>query len=175
MAFKFSNFDAKTGIVTGPKQVVGYFEKSGKAPMTRGQALIVQLSKLINYYFDDLEPEWGGGTAPLSLARLQDIRANYESTVMRSVDDFWINKIDQGKPWGPNNTVLTPLPCPDLGLPYELYLGLRGHIVTMKEAVPILGVDMDVLVRLKLRHLLDELVVREALKGLLRPPPLWSK
>lgn len=144
--------------------------------LTRGQVLLIQFSKLLNFFADQLEPEWGGGLDVLSKERFASARYLYETTVMsRHTRECWVHRLDGHKPWGPDNWTLKDVPNIELGAPFEPYFSCNGGILGLNQASRVLGVDNKELFHLKLQHLLDELVIRECIKNLLKPPALWAR
>ncbi len=145
----------------------------------RGKLLILQFTKLLNYWSDDLAADWGGHfyTNPSLSALtkslnqfLEDVRA-YDS----DIKETWLHKKYEQLPWGPGNFKLRPEPSLSLGAPYEPYLSAYGGILTVNQASRLLNVDARELVALKLRLLLDERVIAEAVKRMLKPRPEWPR
>lgn len=145
----------------------------------RGQLLLLQFTKLLNYWSDDLSADWGGHfyTNPSlsALTRsmnqfLEDVRA-YDS----DIKEAWLHKKHEQLPWGPVNFKLRSEPDPSLGAPYEPYMSAYGGILTINQASRLLNVDARELVTLKLRLLLDERVISEAIKRMLKPRPTWPR
>lgn len=144
--------------------------------LTRGQVLMIQFSKLLNFFPDRTLPEWGGGLEELEHTAFTKARLSFESSVMATSGiDCWLYRLDAFKPWGPDNWQLKDRPNPEFGSPFEPYLTVNGGVVTINQARRLLGVDSLWLFKLKLHMLLDDLVILECVKKLLRPPPLWAK
>lgn len=143
--------------------------------MTRGQVLYLQFSKLLNYFPDVLSESWGGGLGVLSVERLAMARFSYENTVMATEGPCWLHRRSGFDPWGPDNWVLKDVPNTELGSPFEPFICANGAILSINQGKRLLGVDSRYLIGLKLQLLLDELVILECIKKLLRPPPLWSR
>lgn len=149
------------------------------ATFTRPQLLTLQYAKLINYFSDDLDPEWGGDfylaantpTIESGMRRYLENVGAFDSDVAAK----WIHKRHEEMPWGPDNFKLRDEPAPELGAPYEAYLAINGAILTMNQASRILCVDAAVLVSVKLRLIFDEKVVAEAITRMLRPRPDWPR
>lgn len=157
--------------------VVGDYRAYGvKLSMTRGQVLLIQLSKLLNYFPDRVERAWGGGLAPLTLQELEAARHAFESEVMSARDaPCWLYRKDATKLWGPDNWQLKDKPNGEFGLPFEPYIACNGGILCLNQAKRFLGVDIPRLIRLKSHLLLDELVIAQCVRDMLRPQPLWSE
>lgn len=144
--------------------------------LTRGQVLMIQFSKLLNIFPDRTLPSWGGGVEELEPADFTRARVLFESEVMATPGtDCWLYRMDAFSPWGPRNWQLKDAPNPEFGSPFEPYLTINGGLVTINQARRLLGVDSLWLFKLKLHMLLDDLVILECVKKLLRPPPLWAK
>lgn len=146
-------------------------------PFSRRQILILQFSKLLNYFPDDLSPEWGGGyghlssTLPVSDA-LDRFLTETEASEQRV--DNWIHKKYDLLPWGPDNFKLRLQPLDKLGIPAEAYLSINGGIVTINQAARLLCIVPAELVKLKLKLLLDRNVIAEAINRMLKPRPEWE-
>ena len=144
--------------------------------LTRKQVLLVQFSKLLNYFPDQLDEAWGGGLDVLGIERFASARYQYEAEVLvEGSDRCWIHRKNEKERWGPNNWVLKDEPNRELGSPFEPYFSCNGGLLSLNQASRILAVDSRYLYQLKLQHLLDEIIIRECLKNLLSPPPLWAK
>lgn len=144
--------------------------------ITRGQVLMIQFSKMLNFFPDRTLSEWGGGLHELDRMEFTRARLSFESSVMTTPGtDCWLYRLDASKSWGPDNWQLKDKPNPEFGSPFEPYLTCNGGIVTINQARRLLGVDSLWLFKLKLHMLLDDLVILECVKKLLRPPPLWAK
>lgn len=143
--------------------------------MTRGQVLTLQFSKLLNYFPDQLDPEWGGGLGPLDRERLLRCRSSFEKAVLLTGGPCWLRRVSPHGKWGPDNWKLSDTPAKEFGSPFEPYLTANGAVLCINQAKRILGVDSLWLISLKLRLLLDELVILECVKKLLRPPPMWAR
>ena len=143
----------------------------------RRQMLVFQFVKLLNYFSDDLVPEWGGSyiaTADVVIAPVAlDVFLQWSESDPDS--PWWIDKRFDNQPWGPKNCQFVISPPKLLGAPYEAYLSLDGSMTTINQAARMLCVDAGVLVGLKLKLLYDELVVLEAIKRLLLPRPTWPR
>ena len=142
----------------------------------RRQIMKFQFVKLLNYFADDLVPEWGGSyidseivIAPKALERFLEYTAGEDEA------PWWIDKRYDNQPWGPTNVRFVQQPPKEMGAPYEAYLSLDGAICTINQASRMLCVDSATLVGLKLKLLYDELVVLECLKRMLRPRAEWPK
>lgn len=145
----------------------------------RRQMFLFQYVKLLNYFSDDLVPEWGGNyipsespvLAPLAAERFVEHAMSFEERE----GNFWIAKRHETQPWSEVNLKVSNVPTHDLGAPYEAYLAYDGAILTINQASRILCVDPGILVGLKLKLLYDEIVVLEAIKRMLRPRSQWPK
>ena len=145
----------------------------------RRQLFLFQYVKLLNYFGDDLVPEWGGSYIPSEQSERAPVAAEKFVEHAMSFPDLdgnvWITKRHETQPWSEVNLKLTHAPCQDLGAPYEAYLTYDGAMLTINQASRILCVDSGILVGLKLKLLYDEIVVLEAIKRMLRPRPQWPK
>lgn len=157
--------------------VIGSFKrKKTKITLTRGQVLWMQFSKLLNFFPDVLAREWGGGLDSITPEELAKAKFIFETTVMAApTKSCWLYRNDVTKPWGPGNWSLRDVPNRDLGQPFEPYFSCNQGLISLNQASRVLGLDVVELLQLKLKHLIDELVVLEGVKMLLRPPPLWAK
>ena len=142
----------------------------------REQIMHFQFVKLLNYFADDLVPEWGGSyisteitIAPVALKRFM------EYTGSDPEEHWWIDKRHDNLPWGPTNVKFVQTPPKEMGAPYEAYLSIDGAMTTINQASRILCVDPAIIVGLKLNLLYDELVVLECIKRMLRPRSQWNK
>lgn len=148
------------------------------AKLSKRELLTIQFAKLINYFRDDLEPEWGGGSH-------EDDHASAERGLQRFLEDtaayaesdgaYWLHKKLEALCWGPDNFRLSTRADPNLGYPYEPYLTVNGAILTLNQASRILSVDRMQLVSVKCSLLTDSRVVRFAIKEMLKPRPLWPR
>lgn len=157
--------------------IVGGYSSGGRdyVSFTRAQVLLLQFSKLLNFFPDQMEAEWGGGLGPLTESRYMQAKYLFETQVVMQQGPCWLHRKDGTKPWGPGNFVLKDVPNIEFGSPFEPYMAVNGSLVTINQAKRFLAVDSLWLIRVKLHLLLDELVILEAVKQLLSPPPLWAK
>lgn len=169
----------KFKVITADQLPVGVYGGSLPVAFSRSQLLILQYAKLLNYFSDDLEPDWGGDFFLSPDAQRVDKCLDRFLTDTLAFDsdvkERWIHKKFEELPWGPGNFRLRSDSCTLLGAPYEAYLSINGALLTMAQASRLLCIDAAALVKVKLKLLYDERVISEAVRQLLRPRPLWPK
>lgn len=152
-----------------------------KAPdkrFARLDLLTIQYTKLINYFRQDVSPQWGGVDHEHESENieagfrqfLQDCDAYGADTLPR-----WLHKKLPSLPWSAENFRLSFTTNPELGYPIEPYLTLNGAILTVHQASRILCIDADALIGLKCSLLLDLKVVDHAIRKMLSPRPQWPR
>ena len=145
----------------------------------RRQMFLFQYVKLLNFFSDELVPEWGGSYIPTEQPELAPVAAEkfveHAMSFEEKDGNVWIAKRHETQPWSEVNLKLCDTPNKELGAPYEAYLTYDGAMLTINQASRILCIDAGTLVSLKLKLLYDELVVLEALKRMLRPRPEWPR
>lgn len=138
----------------------------------RRDLLTLQYAKLVNYYRDDLDEEWGSNFFMFgNYAELIKGRDNFLEAVQVDQTNLplWIERKYPQLPWGSANFRFTDTPSPMFGHPYEPYLACNGGILPVRIASRFLRVDAIELIRLKLRLLVDEAVIAEAINQMLKP------
>lgn len=145
--------------------------------LDREQLLTLQFTKLVNYFGDELAPEWGGdyldhgNEARIRLAHrvfLRDIHT------LKKPECSWIHRIRQTHPWCLKNVVLRDVPAQELGSPVDPYLASGGSFLSTNEACQLLCLLPEQLITLKLQLLLDKLVLDEAIRRMVSPRPEWQ-
>lgn len=143
------------------------------------QLLVLQFAKLANYWGDQLSPDWGGDYVEhrnLFKVRVGLLRFFADvSPLCVTGADRWIHRINPESPWSVDNVVVRQHPSNDLGRPFEPYIGARKGIVTLAQASRMLCIDPVTLLQLKLRLIMDDEVVAQALRRMLLPRGKWSK
>ncbi len=170
MKFKVTSYDKLPASVLGAALPTVF---------TRSQLLVLQYAKLLNYFSDDLDPDWGGdfylNPDAKRIDRCLDTFLADTLAFDSDVKEQWVHKKFEALPWGPQNFKLRSESCTLLGAPYEAYLSLNGALLTTSQASRLLCMDAATLVKVKLKLLYDERVVAEAVRQLLRPRPDWPK
>jgi hypothetical protein len=148
------------------------------AQLSRKELLVIQFTKLINYFRDQLAPEWGGGSDEHDVQSAETGLQQYlEDTDAYGASDLpcWLRKKRDTLPWGPDNFTLTERADADLGYPFEAYLTVGSAILTINQASRILSIDRMELLRVKCSLLIDRRVISHAIKEMLKPRPLWPR
>jgi hypothetical protein len=140
---------------------------------TPQRLVALQLTKLLNYYKDDLDSRWGGyaGIEP-RIIDAEFVRSFVELSTNEQPGP-WLKRPNPALPWGPDNFAFCHDPWDGFGKPYEPYLSIGGKLFQLDYVSDVIHVDEQELIALKLWLLLDQLVIAEAVKGMLRPPPSW--
>lgn len=149
------------------------------ASLTPEQLLVVQYTKLANYFGDELDERWGGDfNEHRDKARIRCGLLTFLRDVQRlrtSPKDTWVTRTSMSEPWSRENVMISNIPSQELGKGFEPYLAIGGGMLTMTHAARILMIDLSELVSLKLRLIIDELVVEHGIRRMLLPRPEWPK
>jgi hypothetical protein len=142
----------------------------------RWQLLLLQFTKLVNYFSDQLVNEWGGHFVEEASTPAPEAVFRFRQWIEAQASEAsWIERHFRELPWGPTNCKLSNEPSDELGAPYEAYLSCGEGFVTINQASRLLCIDSAKLVELKLQLVYDDLVVLKAVEGMLRPREEWPK
>ncbi len=136
---------------------------------TRGDFFRLQYAKLINYFPDQLAPEWGGAFFATGDYRqvLLGVKA-FEAYCSQFSDHVWVSRPPGEHFWRPETIVLSDVPDPSLGHAFEPYLALSGVVLGVRQAAQYLQASVAQVYRWKLDLLVDAAVVAAAITGRLR-------
>lgn len=141
----------------------------------RRQLLMLQFTKLVNYFTDQLVNEWGGHFLEEESTPAPEAMFRFLQFVESQGDKTWIDRPYRELPWGPSNCQLVNAPSDELGAPYEAYLSCGDGFVTINQASRLLCVEPAKLVESKLKLIYDELVILKAVEGMILPREAWPR
>lgn len=141
----------------------------------REQILVLQFTKLVNYFQDQLVNEWGGHFLEEESTPAPEAMFRFLQFAGSQGNQMWIARPYRELPWGPSNCQLVNEPSQELGAPYEAYLYCGDGFVTINQASRLLCVESAKLVDLKLKLIYDEFVILKAVEGMIQPRETWPK
>lgn len=140
---------------------------------------VLQYTKLVNYFGDQLCLEWGGDFCRhrKKLQLDEGLRTfMHAMQLKRDVPGaIWIHRVSTDQPWEEYNVVLKHSPSPELGVPEEAYFSMGGGLIRAEQACRLLCLKPRTFIELKLRLIADTLVADEAIRLLLKPKALWDR
>jgi hypothetical protein len=160
---------------TGGIKIGNVFGHNVAVTFERQKLLLLQFTKLVNYFRDQLVNEWGGRYIEEATTPAPEALVAFNQWAEAQEEKIWLERRFPELAWGPNNCKLSDVPSEELGAPYEAYLSCGDGLVTINQASRLLCIDPAQLVELKLKLIYDDLVVLKAVEGMLRPRDLWPK